>query len=95
MKTLFNETDRRAILERIERLMPQQAPEWGSMSAQRMVCHLGVAFAGSFGYTFASAELLVAKLACFAGERTPAIPVLRVPPLRATMLIVRKASSAS
>ncbi len=43
MKTLFNETDRRAILERIERLMPRQAPEWGSMSAHRMVCHLGAA----------------------------------------------------
>jgi len=38
--TLWNETDRRAILTRLARLTPEAAPRWGRMDASRMVVHV-------------------------------------------------------
>ena len=40
MKTLFNETDRRVLIERIARLTPDRTPLWGRMNAPQMVAHL-------------------------------------------------------
>ena len=38
--TLWNPTDRRAILSRIERLTPDASPRWGRMDASRMIVHV-------------------------------------------------------
>ena len=38
--TLWDDTDRRALLRRLERLRPDAAPRWGRMDASRMVVHV-------------------------------------------------------
>ncbi len=43
MKTLFDDTDRAAILRRLERLTPDRQPEWGRMTPHEMICHLALA----------------------------------------------------
>jgi hypothetical protein len=40
MPTLLDPADREAILERLRRLEPSSHPRWGTLTAQRMVCHL-------------------------------------------------------
>jgi hypothetical protein len=49
MKSLLNEADLAAVLERIRRVQPDSARQWGRMSAHGMICHLTDAFAGVLG----------------------------------------------
>ncbi|HUP88054.1 MAG TPA: DUF1569 domain-containing protein [Longimicrobiales bacterium] len=39
-KSIFNKTDREEILERLGKLQPDSARQWGKMNASQMVCHL-------------------------------------------------------
>ncbi|MFN8547103.1 MAG: DUF1569 domain-containing protein [Candidatus Eisenbacteria bacterium] len=39
--TLLNETDRARILDRLRRVRKDSAPAWGTLTAPRMLCHLG------------------------------------------------------
>lgn len=41
MHSLWNEPDRRDLLGRFDRLKPDTRPEWGKMSAQQMLTHMG------------------------------------------------------
>ena len=41
MKSFWNESDRREILERLRRIDPETPPMWGKMTADKIVCHLG------------------------------------------------------
>jgi Protein of unknown function (DUF1569) len=41
LPTLLNPKEREAILSRLRRLDPSQQPLWGSLTAPRMICHLG------------------------------------------------------
>jgi hypothetical protein len=40
MKSIFNPAVHRELQDRVQRLTPQQRPQWGSMSAAQMVAHL-------------------------------------------------------
>ena len=40
MKTLFNTYDRQDLLQRLDSLTPQQAPQWGGMNAPQMIRHV-------------------------------------------------------
>lgn len=40
MPSLFNESDAKAILERLENLTPQHQRKWGKMSIDQMLAHL-------------------------------------------------------
>ena len=39
-RTIFNPTDRDALLARLDRLTPDAQARWGRMTPQRMLCHL-------------------------------------------------------
>lgn len=39
-RTIFNPTDREALLARLDRLTPDAKARWGRMTPQRMLCHL-------------------------------------------------------
>ena len=49
MKSLWQESARAEVLERIGRLSPERRPSWGRMSAPRMVAHLNDALRMAFG----------------------------------------------
>ena len=49
MKTLWNEAHRAEVLQRIEAITPQRAPNWGRMDASRMVAHVGDWFRMALG----------------------------------------------
>jgi hypothetical protein len=55
MKSVWNAEDRRALLQRVERLTPERRGRWGSMNAPQMVVHLADAI------RMASGELAVAS----------------------------------
>lgn len=38
--TMLNEKDRTQLLERLRRLSPDASPQWGSLDAPRMLCHV-------------------------------------------------------
>ncbi len=40
MKTLLNQTDKDSLIERINRLTPENTAVWGKMNANQMLCHL-------------------------------------------------------
>ena len=40
MKTIFEESDRQALLQRIDRVTPAATPRWGKMNASQMLSHL-------------------------------------------------------
>jgi hypothetical protein len=40
MKTIFNPAVHRELQDRVQRLTPQQQPQWGKMTAGQMVAHL-------------------------------------------------------
>lgn len=40
MKTLRNETDRRSLIERLEKLKGDEKPIWGKMTLEQMLSHL-------------------------------------------------------
>ena len=41
MPSLFNAQDRQALAARIHRLTPDAERRWGTMSASKMICHVG------------------------------------------------------
>ena len=41
MKTLFNPAHRQEFAERMQRLTPEAERRWGTMSAAKMICHVG------------------------------------------------------
>jgi hypothetical protein len=47
--TLWNSTDREAILRRFERLPPDARPKWGRLDAPRMVAHVTDAIRSGLG----------------------------------------------
>jgi hypothetical protein len=49
MASLFDTRDRAAILERIARLTPDRAPQWGRFSAPEMVCHVSAGLRQGLG----------------------------------------------
>ena len=49
MKTLGNEADRRAMLERARQLTPESNRRWGRMTAHQMICHLADSFKAATG----------------------------------------------
>ncbi len=49
MKSLFNPTDNNEILNRINTLAPNVAPQWGKMQADQMLAHCHVAMQTAFG----------------------------------------------
>ncbi len=56
MKSIFNPAVHRELQDRVQRLMPQQQPQWGKMSAAQMVAHL------TDSLKMASGELEVAPM---------------------------------
>src|SRR5512132_976500 len=40
MKSVFNPAVHRELQDRVQRLTPQQRPQWGTMSAAQMIAHL-------------------------------------------------------
>jgi hypothetical protein len=48
-KTLSNPDHKAEILERLQKLKPNSARQWGKMSAHQMVCHLNDAFKAAIG----------------------------------------------
>lgn len=40
IETMLNDRDRAELLERLRRLRPDARPEWGSLDAPRMLCHV-------------------------------------------------------
>jgi Protein of unknown function (DUF1569) len=49
MKTLGNQIDRTALLDRLQQLQPDSQRRWGKMSAHQMVCHLHDSFEAAIG----------------------------------------------
>ena len=41
MRTLFSQSDRQALLERLVRITPDARAEWGTMNAPKMLAHIG------------------------------------------------------
>ena len=48
-RTLFSHSARARIHARINRLSPERAPRWGTMSAPQMVCHVADQLRGALG----------------------------------------------
>lgn len=40
MKDLFNATERRRVIERLQKLQPESQPRWGSLTAPLLMAHL-------------------------------------------------------
>ncbi len=49
MRTLLDPSEREALLQRFRCLNPESRPEWGSLTAPRMVCHLADALRVALG----------------------------------------------
>ena len=49
MKTLQNQADRDALVQRLGKIRPDSEPRWGKMSAHQMICHLSDSFRGVMG----------------------------------------------
>ena len=49
MRSLANDSDRQAILERLNSLRPENQARWGSMSPHQMVCHLSDSLRAALG----------------------------------------------
>jgi hypothetical protein len=49
MKTLANERDRAAVLERLRHVQPDSQRQWGKMTAHQMICHLNDSFKSCIG----------------------------------------------
>ena len=48
-KSLANQSDRAALLARLQRVRPDTPRRWGRMTAPQMICHLTDAFRGVMG----------------------------------------------
>ena len=51
MISVLNEGDRKALLARLSHLSPDHTPRWGTLSAGKMLCHLGDQVAVALGDT--------------------------------------------
>ena len=49
MGTLFDQTDRSAILRRVDALAPDRRPLWGKFTAPEMVCHVSAGLRQGLG----------------------------------------------
>lgn len=49
MHTLWNESDRTAVIARLGRLSPTATPQWGTLTAPKMVTHVTDALRAGFG----------------------------------------------
>jgi hypothetical protein len=49
MHDLFDDTSRRSILERLDRVEPASQRQWGKMDAAQMMCHCAVALEAATG----------------------------------------------
>ena len=49
MRSLAKDTDRQAILERLNSLRPENQACWGNMSLHQMICHLGDSLRAALG----------------------------------------------
>jgi len=49
MKTIRDKAYRTTLLSRFEKLSPERRPEWGTLTAHQMVCHLGDQIAVALG----------------------------------------------
>jgi len=49
MKTIRDEAHRAALLSRLKKLSPGRQPEWGTLTAHQMVCHLNDQMAVALG----------------------------------------------
>ena len=49
MPSLRNETIRNGLIQRVQRLTPESKPQWGSLDAPRLLCHLADTFRMSLG----------------------------------------------
>jgi hypothetical protein len=49
MPTLRNESTRNRLIQRLHNLTPDSHPQWGTLDAPRMICHLGDTLAMGLG----------------------------------------------
>ncbi|MEW6127612.1 MAG: DUF1569 domain-containing protein [Acidobacteriota bacterium] len=49
MKSLLNQSDKQAVLERLRQVRPDSPRQWGKMNAHQMVCHLNDSFKAGTG----------------------------------------------
>src|SRR5690242_13835399 len=49
MKSLFNPADNKEIIDRINKLRSDSAPQWGKMQVSHMMAHCNVALQSAFG----------------------------------------------
>ena len=49
MKSLGNESDKNALLDRLRRIRPDSQRRWGKMTAHQMICHLNDSFKSVIG----------------------------------------------
>ena len=49
MATLWQETDRKQLFDRVRKLTPEQRPLWGKMAAHQMMAHVNDALRASLG----------------------------------------------
>ena len=49
MKTLANDSDKNALLERLRRIKPDSQRRWGKMTPHQMICHLNDSFKSVIG----------------------------------------------
>jgi hypothetical protein len=49
MPSLRNQTIRNGLIQRLQRLTPESKPQWGSLDAPRLLCHLADTFQMSLG----------------------------------------------
>ena len=59
-RTIFNPRDRDELLQRLDRLEPGATARWGTMTAQRMLCHLSDSLRVGLGETPAQFNFLKA-----------------------------------
>ena len=79
-RTLLNPSARARLHERLDRLSPESEPRWGTMSAERMVCHVADHLRIALGDT----EVHTAKVTFRLGRREVAVSpgLLRLKPVR-------------
>jgi len=53
--------DRNEVLDRLTEVRPDCPPQWGTMSAHQMVCHLSDSFRASLGEKYVSPSSTVLK----------------------------------
>lgn len=49
MKSLFNPADNAEMIQRINKLTPRSAPQWGKMQVSHMLAHCNIALQSAFG----------------------------------------------